>query len=102
MASHLDFPQSRRGIKQHASYLYDGSSHHHFMLNVGIGMMRTLVEGSRTNSEGFRSDGQTEKLEVDLWPYRVSRDAAKKRALAIWHQLSRRTAQDPALKLLQA
>src|ERR1035437_11007056 len=68
MASQLDLLQGRRGIKQHTSYLCDGSSNHNFMLNVGIGKMRTLVEGPRTRSEGFRSDGQTGTSDVDHRP----------------------------------
>ena len=55
------------------------------MLNAGMGMMRTLVEGPRTSSVGFRSDGQTGMSDVDRRPYRVFRDAARKRALAILH-----------------
>jgi hypothetical protein len=54
MASNLDLLQGRRGIKQHASYLCDGSSNHNFMLNGGMWKMRRLVEDPRTSSEGFR------------------------------------------------
>jgi hypothetical protein len=82
-ASHLDLPQGRGGIKQHTSHLCDGSSNHNFTLNAGIGKIRALVEGLRTSSEGFRYDGQTGMSDVDRRLYRVSRDAAKKRALAI-------------------
>ena len=38
------------------------------MLNVGIGKMRTLVEGPRANSDAFRSDGQTGTSVVDFRP----------------------------------
>jgi hypothetical protein len=72
MAPHLDLLQGRRGIKQHTSYLCDGSSNHDFMLNVGIGKMRTLVEGPRTSFEDFRSDGQTGTSDVDHSPMRSS------------------------------
>ena len=43
------------------------------MLNVGIGKMRTLVEGPRTNSEDFRSGGQTRTSDVDHRANHVSR-----------------------------
>jgi hypothetical protein len=46
-ASHLDPLQGRRGIKQHTSDLCDGGSNHDFMLNVGIGKMRTLPDVAR-------------------------------------------------------
>ena len=49
--------------------------------------MRTMLEGPHTSSDGVRSDGQTWMSDVDRRPYRVSRDAAQKRALGILHKL---------------